>query len=244
MKVREMLENKTKQGTLHMALIDPAKQTPDKSGEIALAAYELGSDAIMVGGSTGVTNENLDQTVAAIKANAKLPVIYFPSGANAMSQRCDAIFFMSMLNSRSVRMVMREQVAGAPFVKKLGIEPVSMGYIIVAPGMKVGEVGEADVIPREDSDLAASYALTAEYMGMSVVYLEAGSGAPLPVPEDMIRKVRETISVPLIVGGGIRTAESAAKARNAGASVVVTGTAVESSDFRTRLESIIDAVKK
>jgi len=171
-------------------------------------------------------------------------VIYFPSGANAMSQRCDAIFFMSMLNSRSVRMVMREQVAGAPFVKKLGIEPVSMGYIIVAPGMKVGEVGEADVIPREDSDLAASYALTAEYMGMSVVYLEAGSGAPLPVPEDMIRKVRETISVPLIVGGGIRTAESAAKARNAGASVVVTGTAVESSDFRTRLESIIDAVKK
>jgi phosphoglycerol geranylgeranyltransferase len=109
--------------------------------------------------------------------------------------------------------------------------------------MKVGEVGEAEVIPRDDAKLAAAYALTAEYLGMQSVYLEAGSGAPQPVPEDMIRAVRETITIPLIVGGGIRDAETAAKVKNAGADVVVTGTVVENGRFSKRLEEIIRAVK-
>ena len=243
MKVRETLTEKMKSGTLHMTLIDPAKQEPAKAAEIGEVASGFGTDAIMVGGSTGVTQENLDDTIKAIKAKSNAPVIYFPAGANAMSKYADAIYFMSMLNSRTVRMVIREQMKGAPIVRKLGIEPISMGYIIVAPGMKVGEVGEADVIPRDDPQLAAAYALTAEYLGMQSVYLEAGSGAPQPVPEDMIRTVRSAISVPLIVGGGIRDAETAAKVKSAGANVVVTGTVVENGNFSKRLESIIRAVK-
>lgn len=243
MTVRETLAEKMKSGTLHMTLIDPAKQEPAKAGEIAEIASKLGTDAIMVGGSTGVTQENLDDTIKAIKSKSGVPVIYFPSGANAMSPYADAIYFMSMLNSRTVRMVMREQIKGAPIVRKLGIEPISMGYIIVAPGMKVGEVGEADVIPRDDPKLAAAYALTAEYLGMQSVYLEAGSGAPQPVPDDIIKAVRKTITIPLIVGGGIRDAETAAKVKNAGADVVVTGTVVENGNFSRRLEGIIRAVK-
>lgn len=243
MKVREALTEKMKRGTLHMTLIDPAKQEPVKAGEIAEVASKLGTDAIMVGGSTGVTQENLDDTIKAIKARSSVPVIYFPSCAKAMSPYADAIYFMSMMNSRTVQMVMREQMKGALVVRKLGIEPISMGYIIVAPGMKVGGVGEAEVIPRDDAKLAAAYALTAEYLGMQSVYLEAGSGAPQPVPEDMIRAVRETITIPLIVGGGIRDAETAAKVKNAGADVVVTGTVVENGRFSKRLEEIIRAVK-
>jgi phosphoglycerol geranylgeranyltransferase len=243
MNVKEILKEKMKKGTLHMTLIDPAKQEPSRAGEISKVAYDLGTDAIMVGGSTGVTQENLDQTMLSIKAQVKVPVIYFPSGAHAISPYSDAIYFMSMLNSRNVKMVMREQVMGAPIVRKLNLEPLSMGYIIVAPGMKVGEVGEADVIPRDQPKLAAAYALTAQYLGMEFVYLEAGSGAPQPVPEEMIKAVRSAITVPLLVGGGIRDAEAAARVKNAGANIVVTGTVVENGNYTGRLESILKAIK-
>jgi len=118
-----------------------------------------------------------------------------------------------------------------------------MGYVIVAPGMKVGEVGEADCIPRDRSDLAAAYALAAQYLGMHTVYLEAGSGSPETVPEEMIRTVRSTIDVPLLIGGGIRDAQAAARVKNAGANMIVTGTVVENGEYRSRLESIIKAIK-
>jgi phosphoglycerol geranylgeranyltransferase len=117
MTVKEILKEKMKKGTLHMTLIDPAKQEPSRAGEIAKVAYDLGTDAIMVGGSTGVTQQNLDQTILAIKAQAQVPVIYFPSGANAISPYSDAIFFMRMLNSRNIKMVIGEQIKGAPIVR-------------------------------------------------------------------------------------------------------------------------------
>ena len=244
MTVKQILDEKMKNGTLHMTLIDPDKQDPSVAGEIARVASDLGTDAIMVGGSTGVTQENLDQTVISIKSKVKIPVIYFPSGAHAISPYSDAIYFMSMLNSRSVKMVVGEQVTGAPIVHKLKLEPLSMGYIIVAPGMKVGEMGQADCIPRDQPKLAAAYALAAQYMGMNYVYLEAGSGAPTPVPEDMIRTVRRAIDIPLLIGGGIRDAETAARIKDAGANVVITGTIVENGNYASRLESIIRAIKK
>ena len=243
MTVKETLSEKMRKGTLHMTLLDPAKQDPRAAAEICGIACELGTDAIMVGGSTGVTQENLDRTVQAIKSKVDVPVIYFPSGAHAISPYADAMYFMSMLNSRNTRMVMREQAAGAPIVKKLKLETISMGYIIVAPGMKVGEVGEADVIPRDNPKLAVAYALAAQYLGMDYVYLEAGSGAPQAVPEEMIAAVRSAIDIPLLVGGGIRDAETAARVKRAGASVVVTGTVVENGEFAERLKNIIQAVK-
>ncbi len=244
MSVEDYLLQKLKTGTLHMTLIDPASQDPSEAGKIAKDACALGTDAIMIGGSTGVTQDNLDKTALEIKHNSNVPSIYFPSGASAMSANCDAIYFMSMVNSRSLDWVIREQVAGAPAVKKLGLEPLSMAYIIVEPGMKVGEVGQADVIPRDNPKLAASYALAGELLGMRSVYLEAGSGAPAHVPSDMISYVKKSISVPLIVGGGIRDATAAREVRDAGADVIVTGTIVEENGYLSRLESIINAIKE
>lgn len=244
MSVEDYLLQKLKTGTLHMTLIDPASQDPSEAGKIAKDACALGTDAIMIGGSTGVTQDNLDKTALEIKNNSNIPSIYFPSGANAMSANCDAIYFMSMLNSRSLDWVIREQVAGASAVKKIGLEPLSMGYIIVEPGMKVGEVGQADVIPRNNPKLAASYAMAGELLGMRSIYLEAGSGAPAHVPSDMISHVKKSISVPLIVGGGIRDADAAREVRDAGADVIVTGTIVEENGYLSRLESIINAIKE
>jgi phosphoglycerol geranylgeranyltransferase len=240
--VKDHIRKTLQMHKMHMTLIDPAKQPVSVAGEIASMADAAGSDAIMVGGSTGITQENLDQTVDGIKARCGLPVIYFPSGANAIAQRCDAIYFMSMLNSTNPRNITGEHSRGAPVIRNLGLETLSMGYIVVEPGMKVGEVGEADVVDRDDTERAVGYALAAEYFGMSLVYLEAGSGAPSPVPSDMIRAVKDTIGVPLIVGGGITDPAKARDVAGAGADIVVTGTLVENGDFEGPLRAIISAV--
>jgi len=243
MKVKEYLMAKMRDRTIHMTLMDPAKQDPARAAEVARIAESVGTDALMVGGSTNVTQDNLDATVLAIKDCSELPVIYFPSGAQAISRHADAIYFMSMLNSRNIRNVIGEQIKGAPIVMRLGIEPISMGYVIVEPGMKVGEVGQADLIPRNRPDLAVAYGLAAQYLGMSFLYLEAGSGAPEPIPKTMIQEVRKYVSLPLIVGGGIRTPEDAAMTKSAGANAIVTGTIVENRDFAKALGDVIRAIR-
>jgi len=244
LKVRDYIDKTLKKHKMHMTLIDPAKQPPSKSGEIAAKACRAGTDAIMVGGSTGVTQENLDKTIDEIKRNCKLPVIYFPSGAQAIARRCDAIFFMSMLNSKNVRNITREHVKGAPVIKKLGIEPISMGYVIVEPGMKVGEIGEAELVRRDDIGSIVGYAITTEFFGMDLLYLEAGSGAPEPVPLAMVRAARESVDLPIVLGGGIVTSEQAEKLAAAGADIIVTGTLVENGDFEGRLKKIVDMVHR
>ncbi len=244
MKVREYILDTIQKHKMHMTLIDPAKQPPEVSGQIARAACDASTDAIMVGGSTGVTQENLDGTVEEIKRGCRLPVIYFPSGAHAISRKCDAIYFMSMLNSRNVRNITGEHAKGAPIIKKLGIEPISMGYVIVEPGMKVGEVGEAELVRRGDVNTVIGYAIATEFFGMDLLYLEAGSGAPEPVPAEMIRAARESVEIPIVVGGGITSPEHARMVGSAGADIIVTGTLVEDGSFEGRLKEIIDTVHR
>jgi phosphoglycerol geranylgeranyltransferase len=242
--VKAYIKERLRDGkALHMTLIDPAKQDCSHAGSIAAAAERAGTDAIMVGGSTGVTQENLDETILSIKGKVKVPVIYFPSGAHAISRHADAIYFMSMLNSRNRKMIICEQVAAAPIVARMGLETMAMGYVIVEPGMKVGEVGEADVVRRNDFQTAVAYGLAAQFMGMDLVYYEAGSGAPEPVPADMVAAVKKNLRIPVVVGGGIRTPEQAETIRKAGADIIVTGTVVELGGFASKLESIIQAIK-
>jgi phosphoglycerol geranylgeranyltransferase len=243
MTVKQYLLDRMKNGTIHLTLIDPDKQTPEEAAEIALKVRNAGTDAIMIGGSTGVTRENLDATAKAVKESAELPTIYFPAGPQALSKEVDSIFFMSMVNSADPFYVIKAQAGAAAYIKKLGIEPISMGYIIIAPGMKVGEVGKADLVQQDEYDKAIGYALACEMLGMDFVYLEAGSGADTPVPLAMITAVRQAISIPLIVGGGIRTPEAAKAARKAGANAVVTGTFVERCKDDELLKSVIKASK-
>lgn len=245
MKVSEHIMNKLKRERLHFTLIDPDKQSIEESKELAVNAKSAGTDAFMIGGSTSSRSmRELDEIVKGIKASTHLPVILFPASASALSRYADAVFFMSMLNSKNVRFLSREQMKGARFIKESGIEPISMGYIIIEPGMKVGEIGEAECISRESIDDAVKYALTAEYFGMKFVYLEAGSGAPSPPPVEMIRAVKDHISIPLIVGGGIRSKKFAKAVVRAGADIVVTGTLIEqSSDVESELTEIIRTVK-
>ena len=226
-----------------MTLLDPDKQSADEAGRIAAGAAKSGTDAIMIGGSTGVTQEKVDATVLAIKAAAKVPTILFPASAANLSRHADAVYFMSLLNSRDPRLIVGEQRRAAPVVKRWGLETIPMAYLVVEPGMRAGEVGRADPIPRSKPEVAVEYALAAQMLGMKFVYLEAGSGAPEPVPSAMIRAVRAAIDIPLVVGGGIRSAQAAGAVARAGADIVVTGTIVERAKDGDALRRIIEAVK-
>ncbi|NJF24998.1 geranylgeranylglyceryl/heptaprenylglyceryl phosphate synthase [Thermococcus sp. Bubb.Bath] len=226
-KIETYIHEKLEKEKLHFVLLDPDDVSPQLAGELARMSEEIGVDAIMVGGSTGAEGEVLDNVVKAIKKNSNLPVILFPGSHGGISKYADAIFFMSLLNSTNPFFITGAQALGAFQVKRYGIEPIPMAYLIVEPGETVGWVGDAKPIPRHKPKIAAAYALAGQYLGMRLVYLEAGSGASRPVPPEMIALVKRVIEVPLIVGGGIRTEEQARGAVKAGADVIVTGTAIE-----------------
>jgi len=218
-------------GAAHLTLIDPDSQTPTKAASMAEAAAIGGTDGIMVGGSVGATGLLLHETVEKIKERTDLPVILFPSSLAGLCENADAVFFMSLLNSRSTSYLIENQALGAPLVLRYNLEPIPMAYIIVEPGGTVGWVGDARLIPRKKPELAAAYALAGKYMGMRLVYLEAGSGADSPIPLPMVSAVKKALGdILLIVGGGVRSGSAAADLVRAGADLIVTGTAVESSD--------------
>ena len=238
------LLKKVEEKKLHFSLLDPEDQTPQEAGKLAKLAEEAGSSAMMVGGSTLASSMQVDETVGAIKENSKLPVILFPSGSKFLSKYADAIFFMSCLNSRNLGFLIREHVLGSLFIKQVGIEPISMGYLIVEPGMTAGKVGEVDLIKKDDIDSAVGYALAAQYLGMKFFYLEAGSGAPCPVANEMISAVKENIDIPLLVGGGIREPRIAREKAKAGADIIVTGTKLEQvKNIKLVLENLINAIE-
>jgi phosphoglycerol geranylgeranyltransferase len=250
--------------TSHITLIDPDKQSPEVAANRALVAVECGTSAIFVGGSTNTGNDLVHATCQAIQealelrifaasqhpdANEEMwnvPVILFPGGAHAMSSRADGILFMMLMNSRSRRFLIEEQLTGAPLIDQYGIKPIPTGYIVCAPGGKVGEVGDAELIQSNDLKVVSAYCKTAEMYGFSTIYLEAGSGASSPVHVELIQAARASSKCTLIVGGGIRTSEQLLAAANAGADYIVTGTITEEHDslesLRKQLHSLISVL--
>ncbi|CUX78248.1 phosphoglycerol geranylgeranyltransferase [Thermococcus chitonophagus] len=246
-RVERYIHEKLEENKLHFVLIDPDDTSPDEASKIAKLCEEVGVDAIMVGGSTGAEGNILDEVVRAIKESSSLPVILFPGSHGGISKYADAIFFMSLLNSRNPFFITGAQALGAFTVKKFGLEPIPMAYIIIEPGETVGWVGDAKPIPRHKPKIAAAYALAGQYLGMRLIYLEAGSGAPEPVPPEMVRVVKSAIDVPLIVGGGIRNGNQARELVKAGADIIVTGTAIESAksieEAKVRLKHLREGIK-
>jgi len=240
---RYLLEKIKAEGTIHMTLIDPEKVTVDAAVKVALSSKNSGTSAIMIGGSTFVSQTHLDEVVRAIKGAVNLPTILFPNNVTGISSHADAIWFMSLLNSVDPYFLIGAQILGAPLVKKYKIEPLSMGYIIVGEGGTAGIVGKAISVPYNKPEIAAVHALAGQYLGMHFIYLEGGSGASNPVPPEMIYASKQLITVPLIVGGGIKTKEQALAAATAGADVIVTGNLTESGDANERISQIITAIK-
>lgn len=229
--------------SIHITLIDPEKITPEQASKVAENSSRSGTAAIMIGGSTFVSQDHLDSVVKTIKKTVELPIILFPNNITGISQKADAIWFMSLLNSVDPYFLMGVQILGAPLVKKLQLEPISMGYIIVGEGGTAGIIGKALPIPYNKPELAIAHALAGQYLGMHFIYLEGGSGTKNPVPPEIIRAVKNVINVPLIVGGGIRNKKQAVAAVSAGADIIVTGNIIESVNADQKLSEIIDGIK-
>ena len=237
-------ESIRKNGAIHMTLLDPQKIGPERCAEIATEAEKGGTSVIMVGGSTLASRNDLDEGVRWIKDAVNVPVVIFPNDATCVSRHADAIWFMSLLNSRLTYYVIDAQAMSALTVKSYGLETLSLGYIIIGTGGTVGFVGQARGIPYDRPELAMAYALAGQTFGMRYIYLEAGSGAKAPVPPAMIKLVKNQLSVPLLVGGGIRDGEAAGAAVEAGADIVVTGNMVEETDHvRESINSIVTSIQ-
>jgi phosphoglycerol geranylgeranyltransferase len=234
-----------KKRILHFSLIDPDRQSPAMAGRLARLCLEAGTDAILVGGSGRFRGSLLERAVRAIKARVDLPTILFPGSARAVTAAADAILFMSLLNADHPKHFIREQARAAQWIERTGLPAVSMGYIVVSTSRRrtsVERVAARDRIGKKDVDKAVSYALAGRYLGMSCIYLEAGSGADESVPPRMAAAVKIRTGLPVLVGGGIRTPAGAARLAAAGADVIVTGTVVERDV--SRLRDIILAARR
>lgn len=240
-RVEQYILEKTEKNPIHMTLLDPINLDPEKGAKQAAFAESKGTSAIMVGGSTLTSIQDLDHFLKTIKEEISIPAIVFPNNINALSPHCDAVWFMSLLNSIEWYYIIGAQIQGALLVKKLGIEAIPLGYMIFGSDTAAAVMGRVIPLSPFHGEVASAYALAAQYLGMHFVYLEAGSGASSPIPPSTVRTVVRAVDVPVVVGGGIRSPKAASDAVRAGAKIIVTGTIAEESS--RRLSKIIKAVR-
>jgi phosphoglycerol geranylgeranyltransferase len=224
-RIQEIRKNR---GAGYFVLLDPDKRTEKELISLAEICEESGVDALLIGGSLIFFTE-LDGLIQALKQKISLPVILFPGSSRQLSQYADGVLFISILSGRNPHYLIGEQVLAAPVIHSLGIEPIATAYLLVESGNRTSAAFMSNTIPipREKPDIAAAHVLAAEYLGFKWAYLEAGSGAELAVPENMIKHVKQLSSLPIIVGGGIKTPEMAHARVKAGADFIVTGNILE-----------------
>jgi phosphoglycerol geranylgeranyltransferase len=242
-KVERYLQEEIKtHGTICLPLIDSENSTDAVS--VAKIVEARGASAILVGGSSVIDQLELSTLVQQIKSAVKVPVILFPGNVTGVSPKADAILFSSLLNSESTYFISEAQALGALAVKKYAIEPLPTAYIIVGEGTTAWFVGRARGIPFHKPNLAMMYSLAAQYLGMRFVYLEAGSGAAVNVPPEMIAMVRKHYEGTIIVGGGINSSEIASKLAEAGADIIVIGNMIErDGNWQEKFSSIVQAIR-
>jgi putative glycerol-1-phosphate prenyltransferase len=210
-------------------LLDPDKirlQHIEKALELAV---ECGVDYFFIGGSL-VVNSMLDPLLTELKERCNIPLLLFPGSSFQLSYRADGILLLSLISGRNPELLIGQHVLAAPYLKMSPLEIISTGYMLVEGGVQtsVQYMSNTNPIPAGKDDIAVCTALAGEMLGLKMIYLEAGSGASNPVSESMIEAVSGAITVPLIVGGGIRTPEKAAANFRAGADLIVVGNAIES----------------
>jgi phosphoglycerol geranylgeranyltransferase len=185
-------------------------------------------DFFFVGGST-TWNNDFERFVEQVKSLASKKVIIFPGSAEQISPAADAILFLSLISGENPRYLIGEQIKAAPVLKKLDIEVISTGYMLIDGGRQttVELVSGTKPILQNNIDKVRNAAYAAQLLGMKMVYLECGSGARYTVKEDLIREVRKNIDIPLVVGGGIKNKKEIESKHRAGADIVVVGNALE-----------------
>lgn len=222
--IRDKAENKK----LLAILLDPEKLLISRIKGLCDKINQSPATHIFIGGST-YNGNHLDELVKEIKQYLNLPVFLFPGNYKQISAEADAILFLSLLSGRNADYLIEHQVNSVPYLEKTNLEIISTGYLLIESGTQTAVERVSKTIPldRDNIDYVSQTAMAGEFLGNKLIYLEAGSGAKFSVPLEMIKKVANKLTIPLIVGGGIRSKKEIDNAFNAGADMVVIGTAFE-----------------
>jgi phosphoglycerol geranylgeranyltransferase len=208
--------------------VDPDKYSQTGIKKTAVLCREAGIDLFFYGSSLLVT-DHFGPYLEILKNECDIPIVLFPGNDLQINDMADAILLLSLISGRNAEMLIGRHVVVAPFLKQSRLEIIPTGYMLIDSGFPtaVSYMSQTSPIPREKTDIAVSTAMAGEMLGLKLIYMDAGSGGPHPVLPSMIRAVRESISVPLVIGGGIRRVAEAKRAFRAGADAIVIGNAVE-----------------
>ncbi len=224
-------------------LIDPDKHTEESLVKLlSLVENKELPDIILIGGS--IVFNGIDKTVEIVKKHTSKPVYLFPGSVLQVSDNADGILLLSLISGRNPEFLIGNHVLAAPKLKKSGIDIFPVGYMLINSGIdtSVSYMSNTTPIPYGKNDIAVATAVAGEMLGLQAIYLEAGSGAKMPVSTEMIVAVKTNINIPLIVGGGIKNKQQLSDALNAGADMIVIGNAVETNP--KLLDAFINIIKK
>ncbi|HUS02673.1 MAG TPA: geranylgeranylglyceryl/heptaprenylglyceryl phosphate synthase [Chitinophagaceae bacterium] len=228
-RIYNSLTDKKRHGKKSFAvLIDPDKVNDGKMQQLIDLAVVAKVDYLLVGGSLVISNY-LDDCIQYIKRSCNIPVVLFPGSPSQVSKYADALLYLSLISGRNPELLIGQHVISAPVVKNSGLEIMSTGYIVIDGGAPttVSYISGAAPLPSDKDEIAMCTAMAGEMLGMKLIYMDSGSGAKRPITESMIEKVAQSISVPLIIGGGITDPEKAYLNCKAGADIIVVGNAIE-----------------
>jgi putative glycerol-1-phosphate prenyltransferase len=208
-------------------LLDPDKTTAEGLNNILKIASECKTDYILTGGS--LTFNSIDDLIDTVRSLCNIPIVLFPGNLLQLSRKADAILLLSLISGRNPELLIGNHVIAAPYLRSVRERLISVGYILVGSGKKtsVEYISQTEAIPADKADLVVATALAGEMLGFHMIYLEAGSGAVKPVPPEIISAVKENVSVPIAVGGGLKNREEITEAFNAGANLVILGNGCE-----------------
>ncbi len=228
---QDLLEAQKSASRLLAVLIDPEKTNQNGLSKLIEQIEQTRVTHILVGGSTDQANAT-EETVRCIKSSCRLPVLLFPGDYNQITDVADALLFLSLISGRNPEYLIDQQVSAAAILKNSSLELIATGYILIDGGnhTAVAEISNTTPLNQNNIEHIVHTALAGQYLGHKLLYLEAGSGARYPVNPKIVEAVKEAVKVPLIVGGGIRSAEQLEAAYQAGADMVVVGTAFEENE--------------
>lgn len=223
-----ILKSKSNNEKLLAILLDPDKIVWEQLEELISKINQSPTTHIFIGGSH-VENNILDELILKIKEKCILPIILFPGNPSQISDKADGILFLSLISGRNPDYLIEHQVKAAPILKKTELEIISTGYILIESGSEtaVERVSKTKPLDKTNPEYILQTAQAGEMLGNKLIYLEAGSGADYPVSEEIITLVSQNVSIPILVGGGIRSQQEIENAYKAGANLVVIGTAFE-----------------
>jgi len=230
-------------GAGFLPILDPDRLAPPEAAEAAAKMENAGADALLIGTSLMLA-VTFEETIQRIKEKTDIPLVIFPGSSSQISRFADAMLLPSLISGRNPEFLIGQHVQAAWRLKESGLETIPLGYMLVESGTttSVEFMSGTKPIPRNKSEIAVAHALAGQLLGLKMLFLEAGSGALKPVPDEMITSVKRHVDVPLVVGGGIREPEVAGQKVAAGADLIVVGSALESGGSEELMREFAKAV--